>query len=633
MFQFVKTRKLLIQIILALIIIPFAFFGLESYTRSMRGADDVATVNGSSITQREFTEELRRQQDRFRSIFGRGADLAEFDTPEARLALLDSLIAQRLVGTAALQSNLLVSDEALREVIATTPAFQSDGRFSKSNYETLLRAQGMTSAGYEAQLRYELTAGQLVRVVAESAIPGRTVAQRLAALEEEAREVSVATVPSDAFLDKVTPQDKQARSYYEANLSAFRTAERLRAEYVVLSAADLGGSQPVTDAEVQAAYDARASQYKVAEQRRASHILLQVAPDASAADRKAARAKIEGLLAEVRKSPGRFSELAKRHSQDIGSAENGGDLGLFGRGMMVKPFEDAVFALKEGETSGVIETEYGYHIIRLTGVQGAKARPLQEVRPELVAEVRRQKGLRKFTEAAETFSNMVYEQSDSLKPVAEQFRLQIRKSDWIVKSSAATPDSLLNRKLIDALFSSDAIGNKRNTDAVEVAPNTLVAARVAEYQPSVQRPFDEVRGEIERALQRQEAAKLAHKEGAAKLEQLAKGVAAAGLTWGVARQVSRRSPQGFAPDTLRRVLAADVKKLPAYVGIERGDEGYAIFRISKIIEPAPKSDAQKQAEVARAARQAGLAQYEAFLASLRARADVSVNRENLVAKQ
>jgi len=631
MFDFVKTRKRVIQVILALIIVPFAFFGLESYTTSLSDSNDLAKVNGNPITQREFTEELSRQQERFRNVFGREADLSALDTPESRIALLDSLIGQRLVGVAALKGNLLVSDDLLREVIARTPAFQSDGRFSMSNYEALLSARGMTAAGYEAQLRYDLGTGVLVRAISETAIPGGTVARRLAALEEEAREASVATVPADAFLAQVSLDDAQLKSYYDSNQGDFRAAERLRAEYVVLAAADLAKGAPPTQAEIQAAYEARAGRVQAQEQRRASHILVTLAPDASESDRKAARAKIERILSQVKKSPGRFAELAKQYSQDPGSAEKGGDLGFFGRGMMVKPFEDAIFAMKEGEISGVVETEFGYHIIRLTGIQASKGRSLEAMRAELTEEVQRQKGLRKFTEAAEAFSNMVYEQPDSLTPVADQFKLEIRTTGWTTRNGGAELGKLNSKKLLNALFSGDSIEGRRNTDAIEVAPNTLVAARVVEHQADRQRSFDEVRGEVERILRRREAAKLAQKEGEAKLAQLARG-GDVRLKWSASKPVSRRNPQGLPQEMLRRVLAADVSKLPAYLGMDGGDDGYVLIRISKVVPAPAKTDAQQAADLARAERQAGLAQYEAYVASLRAQADVSINKDKLFSK-
>lgn len=620
MFGFVQKHKRLIQIAFVLLIVPpFAFFGMESYTRSMSGKDDVATVDGVGITQREFGEELRQQQDRLRAAFGRGFDPSALDTPESRSALLQSLVSQRLVADAALRGHLTVSDEELRETIAAIPAFQAESGFSRANYEALLRAQNMSPQMFESRLRYDMSLSQLTRSIAESAIVPRGVTERLAALQEHRREVLESLVAAQPFLAQVKLGEDQLKAYFEANAPEFRIAERVRAEYVVLSAEALGRQDPPADAELKAAYDARAAQYRVEEQRRASHVLVKTKEEA------------DKLAAELRKAPGRFAELAKKQSQDTGSAEKGGDLGFFGRGMMVPAFEEAAFRQKEGEIGNPVQSDFGWHVIRVTGVQPAKVRGLEEVRPELAAELGRQKGTRRFAEAAEGFSNMVYEQSDSLKPAAERFKLPVQESGWITRTPTAESGVLGNAKLLGALFAADSVKTRRNTDAVEVAPNVLVAARVLEYQPASQKKFEEVRGEIEQALRRGEAAGLAQKEGEAKLEALRKG-SDAGLKWGPPKAVSRRSPQGVPSTALRQILAADASKLPAYVGAGRGDEGYMLYKVGRLLEPEPKAEAQKTADLARAAQQAGAEQLEAYVASLRARAKVEVNRSNLEKK-
>jgi peptidyl-prolyl cis-trans isomerase D len=383
----------------------------------------------------------------------------------------------------------------------------------------------------------------------------------------------------------------------------------------MLSAQALAKQEPVTDAEIQAAYDARASQYKVEEQRRASHILVKD------------RAEAERLLAQLKKSPGRFAELAKKESQDPGSAEKGGDLGWFGRGMMVKPFEDAVFEMKQGDTR-IVQSEFGYHVVRVTGVQAAKSRPLAEVRQELADELAQQKGAKKFAEVAEGFSNMVYEQPDSLNPVAERYKLPVQSTGWIERGRRQELGALDNPKLLAALFSSDAIQNKRNTDAVEVAPNTLVAARVVEHQPARQRELAEVKDEIAALLKNREAVQRAHKEGEAKLAELRKG--GNPVTWGAAKEVSRRQAQGLSSDALRRIVAADVSKLPAFVGFPTSD-GYTLFRISKVTDVPPEGDLKEAA--AQTAEMLGAADYEAYVASLKSRADISINSANLEKKQ
>ncbi len=620
MFGFVQKHKRLIQVAFVLLIVPpFAFFGMESYTRSMGGPDDVASVDGAGISQREFGEELRRQQDRLRAAFGRGFDPAALDTPESRAALLESLISQRLVAGAALRGQLTMSDEELRETIAAIPAFQVDGSFSKSNYEALLRAQNMTPQMFEARLRYDLSLAQLTRSLAESAIVPRSVTGRLAALQEQRREVSESLVAAQPYLAQVKPGEDQLQAYFAANAPEFLIPERVRAEYVVLSAESLGRQDPISDAELKAAYDARAAQYKVEEQRRASHILLKTKEEA------------DKLAAELRKAPGRFAELAKKHSQDPGSAEKGGDLGYFGRGMMVPAFEEAAWRQKEGETGSPVQSDFGWHVIRVTGIQAAKTRSLDETRAELAAELGRQKGTRRYAEAAETFSNMVYEQSDSLKPAAERYKLPLQASGWVTRTPTAESAVLGNAKLLGALFAVDSVKSKRNTDAVEVAPNVLVAARVLEHQAASQRKFAEVRGEIEQVLRRAEAAKLAQKDGETKLEALRKG-ADAGVKWGAPKAVSRRSPQGVPSTALRQILAADESKLPGYVGAVRGDDGYMLYKVGRLLEPEAKPEAQKTADLARAAQQAGADQLEAYVASLRARATVEINKANLEKK-
>jgi peptidyl-prolyl cis-trans isomerase D len=632
MFRFVEKQKLLIQILLGGLALTFATWGIQSYTQFRSQNDAVATVNGLKITQREYEDALQRQQQRLRQMFGDRLDLDALDTPATRRALLESMIDNRLVAVAAAKARLAVSDETLREAILGIAAFQQDGRFSRSAYEAVLRSQGETPQGFESSMRYELTLQQLSTAVTDGAIASRTVAARLAKLLEEKREVSEALVPAQQYMSQVKVDPAQAKAYYNSHPGEFHVPERVRVQYVVLSGDALAAAQPVTEAELKQAYEANASHYKADEQRRASHILIQVAQDANEATREAARKKAEQILAEVRKSPGSFAALAKKYSQDPGSAEKGGDLGYFDRSMMVKPFADAVFALgKVGDISGVVKSDYGYHIIELTGIQPGHTRTLDEVRKQLTAELQKQKAARAYAEAAERFSDLVFEQADSLQAVAQRYKLKLQTTGWITRSADKAPPPLNNSKLINALFSEDVLGKKHNTPAVEVAPETMVAARVLEHEAASLRKFDEVKAAIEQELRRQEALKLAAKEGEAKLSKLRLG-AAAGLKWGAPQQVSRREAKGLSQDALRRIVTADVSRLPAYVGADKDDAGYAIYRIGKVIEPDNKTDAQAAADLSNLERAEGGADYDAFVASLRKRADIEINEKNLERK-
>ncbi len=618
MFDFVQKYRRAMQVVLGLIAITFATWGIESYTRFAGGRDAVASVNGSEISRREFDEQLRLQQEGLRRMFGGQLDPAAFDNPETRRAVLDQMVNERVVATETAKRNLWFDDKRLSEAILSIPEFQVGGKFSEQQFDSIARSQSppLTARQFAERIRQSMSLQQIPGAIAESAIVPHAVVTRLAAIEAQQREVSQVQIAAKQFLAQVKVDPAQVKQYHESHQADLRTPERVRAEYVVLSAENLARQEPVTEEEIKQAYEARASAFRVEEQRRASHILVKTKEEA------------DKVLAELKRNPGAFAELAKKQSQDPGSAEKGGDLGWFARGMMVKPFEDAVFGMKQGELR-IVQSEFGFHVVKLTGVQAGKQRPFEEVKRELAADLAKQKGQKKYAEAADQFGNMVYEQSESLKPVAEKYKLAIQTTGWITRSARQELGALDNPKLLAALFSQDAIANKRNTDAIEVAPNTLVAARVIAHEPEAQRRFEEVKDEIADVLRRQEAFKLAEQEGTAKLAQLQKGENAA-VTWSAPKLVSRRDAQGLPGEVLRKVVAADTSRLPAYIGMPVGDAGYLLLRITKVIEGKPPAE-DKQRE-ARVAATIGGAEFEAYLASLKGRADISISAANLEKK-
>jgi peptidyl-prolyl cis-trans isomerase D len=384
MFDAVRNNKRIVQAFLALITLPFAFFGVESYVRNVGTGDDLARFGDARVTRQQFQQAVREQQDRLRAQAGGKFDPAMLDTPEARKAILDEMIDQRLLAMEASKRRLNASDEAVRRIIAGIDAFKVDGRFSVERYEAALRGQGMTPAMFEAQLRQDIVLQQLVGAVGQSGIAARTVADRALALQTEQREVQEFRIPLDSFLAKVVLADGAARKFYDENPRQFETPEMAKAEFVVLSMDSIATQVTVADAEVKAWYDSHKERYGQPEERRASHIL--VASEKPGKDK--AKEKAGELLAEVRKNPAAFAELARKSSDDPGSAAKGGDLGFFGRGMMVKPFEEATFSLKEGETSGIVESDFGFNIIRVTGIRPAAEKPLADVRGEIEAELR-----------------------------------------------------------------------------------------------------------------------------------------------------------------------------------------------------------------------------------------------------
>lgn len=625
MFDAVRNNKKIVQVFLALITLPFVFFGVESYVRSVGTGDDVAKVGDIKITQQQFQQAMREQQERLRAQLGGQLDPKLLDTPEARQAVLDDLISQRLLVLEASKKGMFASDDAVRRTIGSIDAFKVDGKFSSERYEAALRGQGMTPAGFEAQLRQDLTLQQLAGVIGQSGLVARTVTERLLALQSEKRDVMEYRISLDSYLDKVKLAEDAVKKFYEENAKQFELPEQAKVEYVVLSMETIGTQLAVTDAEIKAWYDGHKERFQQAEERRASHILI--ASEKLGKDK--AKAKAEGLLKEVVKNPSLFAELAKKNSDDPGSAEKGGDLGFFGRGMMVKSFEDAAYKLKDGEISGVVESDFGFHIIKLTGIHAAKEKPLAEVRVEIEAELKKAGASRKFAEAAESFSNTVYEQADSLKPVADKFKLTVKQSGWIGRQANPANGPLANEKLLAALFSEDSIKNKRNSEAVEIAPNTLVAARIVEYKAASLQPIDGVKASIETMLKRKEAQALALKDGEARLEVLKKGEDK--LAWGAAKSVSRLDASLIPPLAVSAVFKLDTIKLPAYAGVELPGAGFALFKLVKVGAGEKIDDARQQGMQRQLGQLYMQEEVQVYLAALRSRYKVDINKAALEA--
>ncbi|MDP2821547.1 MAG: SurA N-terminal domain-containing protein [Sulfuritalea sp.] len=631
MLDIIRNNKRITQGFLALITLPFAFWGVDSYVRNADVGAAVATVGNSKITRQELQSALREQQDRMRAQLGGKVDPALLDTPQMRRAVLDSLVTQRLLAEQAQKARLVVGNEQLAQFIAAVPSLQENGKFSRERYEALVAAQGMSKEMFEARLRQDMAMQQLMLPVTEAGITGQVAASRWLATQLEQREIAELRLLPETYAGQVKLAADAVQKFYEANRKQFELPEQVRAEFLVLSRDALTAQAAIGDEEIKTYYQSRADRYKTGETRRASHILIRAAQDAPETEARAARAKADELLTQVRKTPGDFARLAKLNSQDPGSAEKDGDLDWFGRGAMVKAFEETAFALKEGQISDVVRSDFGFHIIRLTGVRPERIKPLDEVKAEILAELKRETGTKKYAEAAEAFGNMVYEQADTLKPAAEKWKLEPRQTQWLAKGSKLSPP-FDNQKLAAALFSDDGLKNKRNTEAVEVSPGTLVSARVIEHKPAALQPLEVVKGDIEKRLIRDEALNLAIKDGEEKLSRLAKGEAV-DLKWSPARSVSRTAAQGLPPDALRAVFKADAAKLPAHAGVASPGNGYALYRISSVkAGESGKDDPRGSALVQQYARLVAEEEFSAWMATLKEKYSVEINKTALESK-
>ena len=587
MLEFIRTHQRLMQFILLLIIFPsFAFLGIESYLRMSDKEPPVAKVAGQSISQGEWDAAQARQAERFKQIFGEQFNPSMFDSPEAKQDVLENLLAQKAMSAYVVDNNLSVSNDTLRNTILEIPGLKNpDGQFDKQRYQQLLVVQGLTPEKFEASLKHDLAVQQVNAVVQGTAFSPKTVVARVSTLNQQAREAQELVLPLQSFRSQVKVTDAMAEEYYKQHPAQFAIPETIKAEFVVFNPDIVEDKIETSEADIKAYYEQNLARYKTDEQRRASHILIAANKDAPAADKAAAKAKAEKLLAQLRKNPNDFAKLAKENSQDTGSAERGGDLDFFGKGMMVKPIEDAAYALKEGDINGdVVQSDFGFHIIRLTAVKAAATRALSEVKANITDEIRRQKVGKKYSEMAEVFTNMVYEQPDSLKPVADKLGLKIETISGLTrKPSAAYPKTAAfnQAKFLQALFSDEATKSKRNTEAIEVSPQFLIAGRVVEYKPVTQTPLTLVRQQVEESILLYETEKLALKAGEAKLAELRSGGTA---EFSTTKSVSRNSNSTTPPPAVTAIMKADVSKLPAYVGVNLGGMGYRIFRINKITE-------------------------------------------------
>ena len=626
MFEFIRTHQRLMQFILLLLIVPsFAFLGLEGYTRMGGDGNAVATVAGQPITAEQVNEAHRQQVERLRQMFGGQLDAKMFDTPEARQSVLDGLIAQRAIAAEAARNKITVPDQVLQQQILAIPDLvTADGKFDSERYKSLLANQGMTPAIYESRLRYDLAQQQLTDSIQNTTIAPKSLTGWLTDITEQERHVQVMRFNAADFASKVKVTDAMLKDFYDKNTAAFQVPEQIKAEYVVLNMDAAMAQVSVSDADVKSYFEQNQQRYATQEQRRASHILILANASAPAAERAAAKDKATKLLDQVRKNPNDFARLAKENSQDPGSAEKGGDLGLFGKGMMVKPFEEAAFALKQGEISNLVESEFGYHIIKVTDIKPGAARTLEQVRDEIVADIKKQMASRKYTELAEIFSNTVYEQSESLKPVADKLGLKIETVTGLTKAGnpAAKQSPVNTPNFLNAIFSDDAVRNKRNTEAVEAGTNVLIAGRVLEHKPATTRPFEEVKAVIAEQVTRREAQTLARKAGEEQLAALKANPDAAGF--GEVKVVSRGSNADLRGEATAAILKADVAKLPTVVGADLPGEGYGIYRISKVTQPAKADEERRAAQRQQIADALAQQQMAAYIDALKKKAKVTI---------
>lgn len=631
MLDFFRNHQRLMMFLLLLIVLPgLGMVGVQGFRGFFDESGNLASVDGHKITRVAFNDAFRQQTDQARQQMGAQFDQQAFDTPQRRTALLDSMIDQQTLLDQVQRLHLTVSDQTVRQALLSDPTIaslkQPDGSIDAARYTALLAMQGMTPDQFQEVVRHNLTLQQIPRSIEASAFAPRSLAQNLTQLAEQQRDVQVLAFKAADYASKVQPTDAQLAAYYDAHKQAFATPETAAIQYLVYSPAAIAATLAPSDAEMHQYYQDNLAHYRTDPQVRVSHIFFAAARDASAADKAAARAKAEAALAELKAHPDAFAQIAAKESQDGPSAANGGDLGFVTRGSTAggPAFDDAAFGLKQGEISGVVESDLGFHILKATEVKPAVVQPFDSVKETIAAALKQRDANKAYGDTADALSSMVYEQAKSLQPTADKYKLTLQTATVTRQPNPAFPPTnpLNNAKFLAAVFAADSVKSGNNTQAIDVGNSTLIAAHVTHYQPAAVPPLDSIKEAVRAKYVAEQAAQLAQKAGEAQLAALQKSKSADGFS--PVAKISRMPTQGLPADVLSGIFKADPKALPAYVGASAGDLGYAIYRVVDVVPPAPIPPQQLAGAQQQLAQATAQAELQAYLRALRDRAKVKM---------
>ena len=595
MFDFIRNHRRWMQLVLLLLIIPaFAFFGIEGYVGFMSRDKELAEVNGNAITLPEYDMARRSQLEELRSVLGTQFDPQALDTPAFRERLLNDMIDQRVIAAAAIEGRYTVSDEALRQTIADVPALQENGQFSPERYRQILAAQGMTPADFEMRLRSDLILAQVLGPIGSTAGAPKAVVDNLVSALTQERTVAVRRFVQSAYEADANVTDEQIKTWYDANAELLRLPESVDIEYLVIDEAAATRGVSVSDAEISHFYKQNQNRYGQPERRRVSHILFEVQPNASPEVKAQAREKAAQTATELKADHSRFSELAKERSQDPGSAGQGGDLGWISKDTLVPEVEKAVFSLKPGEISDVVESPFGFHVVTVSDVQPASVKPLEQVRDDIASQIQLQMASAKFADMAGQLTNLVYDQRDSLEPIAQQIGVDLKKAQGLsrdgllsdelfTRETPVTDDvqTILNHPRVrQVAFSEDVLRSGENSGSIELAPDTILALRVTKINPSVIPSLEVASPVIREDLVRERALSLARQAGMAALV-IAKEQIADPQGFAPAQVVSRQNPRDLSTAELTAVMSQNQQDVPAVIGVDIPN-GYSLLHLQSV---------------------------------------------------
>jgi len=630
MFDFIRSHQRWMQLILLLLIVPsFVFFGVQGYSSFMASEPELVTVGDQPITLGQFNQARTAQLEQFRNALGSQFDPAAFDTAEFREQLLSRMIDERTVALAAAKGRYSVSDETLRRTIAAIPAVQENGQFSSQRYRDVLAAQGMNPTTFELGLRRDLAIAQVLQPIGLTARVPAEVAEKLLALLTEKRTVERRIFAAKDFAQSINVSDDDIKKWYDNNQAKLLVPENVEVQFVVLNEQAASKDIKVSDENIQSFYKQNHTRYGQPERRRVSHILIELPASANDAVKAQARAKAEDIAKRAAANPESFAALAKEFSQDSGSANQGGDLGWISKNMLVPQVETAVFDSDRAKISDVVESPFGFHVINVVDIQPASVKPLAEVKDDIVNEIRKQLAAEQFAQLGSKLTSLVYDQRDSLAPIATALNLPIRTVKGLTREgllpetqrgeteiSEEDQSILGNLKVRQAVFSSDVFKEKLNSGVIEVSPDVILAVRVSAIHPAHVPALNVVSAQIKQRLVDERSLAAAKTAGLQVLEAMKAAPNSEVKDFESAVEVTRQQPSSLTREQLEAVMSAMTKPLPSYIGAEGADQ-YTVFKLSKV-EAGPTPEAgqinQLQAQLSQAW---GAAEEQAALKVLR----------------
>ncbi len=632
-----KKSSIVIKIVLVVITIGFSFWGIESYLFT-RVDSSVANVNGTEISQDQFRQRFDETRQRLMQQSNGQLDASFFERPEMKKQVLDQLVNERVLLEANKELGITVTDDRIKREILAVPAFQKDGKFDPDTYKMLLQAQQMSPRSFEERVREDLAVRELPQQVGSAVLVTDAELDSYLRLKDQRRDFRYVKLDKPAP-DTAPVSDDAIQAYYKEHVAEFTTPERVALDYLELDGSKLEVNATPDDAVLKERYEKEKSRFVSAEQRLASHILVKVGGKGSPDDQKAALAKAEGIAKEA-KAGKDFAALAKQDSDDLGSRNQGGDLGWLEKGQTDEAFENALFAMNKGDISDPVLTSDGYSIIDLRDIRAGKTRSFEDVKPELAKEYAATEKDRAYTDKAGRLTDLTYQDPSSLDSAAKDLGLTVQKTELFARNGGAGIAE--NPKVVKAAFSDTVLVQNNNSDPIEIGPNHIVVVRIAEHKPATPMPLEGVKELVRARVEAERGSKQAREHADKLFADLGNGEPLEKIAEAAKAKVETQ--QGIAREAVNvdsAIVAAafslprPTADKPSRQRVALGGDAYALLQLDSVTDGDPSKLDAKTREAARNTLGQAIATTAAreFIDALRGQAKIRTSTEKLEAQQ